>query len=44
MKDVYEALRSITGDIKTLELSEIKSMRKAYGGTQISVIAMSSVR
>lgn len=42
-EDVYEALVTVSAEFNTLQPSAIKSMRKAYGGTQTATIGISSV-
>lgn len=41
-EDVLEALRNVSDNFESLTLSCIKSIRKAYGGTQTATIALSA--
>lgn len=40
--EVYTALVNVSDDFKSLQKSTIKSIRKAYGGTQTAVIGLSA--
>lgn len=41
-EDVHEALVNLSEEFKTLQLSAIKSLRRAYGGTQTATISLSA--
>lgn len=42
-EDIYEALTNRSDDFKSLQPSAIKSLRRAYGGTQTATIGLSAI-